>query len=316
MANDLVDQNCRHLLIDNLSPFAWEKRSENDFLLDGLEAVEASPCSTSSTENHDLETADVELRDRRKTIAHSTFENSYESEDDILEEDEVHLVPWYDEDTSTRNAAKVRKKLESSASPSKKRKREPFSDPLQQIDSNLSSSPTKKSRFRDLQCSTRENIASEQSIKERIDGLPTASKTLQTIIRPIRVTPLADLTGPKASRNKVRDVCVVITSVDANIKRKGVDDIRQFRIMDLSTSKKVLFSTFVDPISFMPPPGTIALLRSVTTHEWDGGSLNAYKRDCAGREWFFPNPTGIEGCNVSALQALWKNVKLEDVGSS
>ena len=316
MAIDLVDQSRRHLLIDDLSPFAWEKRSENEYLLDGLETVEASPSSTSITENNDLEAADVEMLDRKKTIVHCTFENSYESEDDILEEDEVHLVPWYDEDTSVRNAARMSKQLESSGSPSKKRKRESFSDPLQQIDSNLSSSPTKKSRFRDLQCSTRENTASKQSIKEHVDGLPTASKALQTIIRPIRVTPLADLTGPKASRNKVRDVCVVITSVDANIKRKGVDDIRQFRIMDLSTSKRVLFSTFVDPISFMPPPGTIAFLRSVTTHQWDGGSLNAYKRDCAGREWFFPNPTGIQGCNVSALQALWKTVKLEDVGSS
>ena len=293
--------------------FAREKRPENRNLAYGQGNLEASPFSTSSTEHHDLRAGNFDELDLGKTIAQTAFNNYYTSEDDVFEEDdEVDLVPWYSEYTASRNAVRESRQLKDSGYSAKKRKYDSLSDPLRQIDSNLSSSPTKKSRFRNIQSPTRGNTASKPQIKEQVNSPPTAVKPLQKILRSIRVTPLADLTGSKASRNKVRDVCVVITSVDANIKRKGVDDIRQFRIMDLSTKKKVLFSTFVDPLHFMPPPGTIALLRSVTTHQWDGGSLNAYKRDCAGREWFFPNPTEIQGCDVSALQALWKEVKLED----
>ena len=298
--------------MNDLRAFAKEERPECEVFAYEQGPVKAYLSSPSSTENHDSPSAELDELDRAKTIADRFFNDYYASEDDISEEDdEVDLVSWYGEHASFRNAVKGSKQHGNTGSPLKKRKSDSLSEPLRQIDSNLSSSPIKRARARDVQRPADKNPVNGLEIKQQ-EAPSTAPASLQKILRPIRVTPLADLTGSKASRNKVRDVCVVITSVDANIKRKGTDDIRQFRIMDLSTRKRVLFSTFVDPKQFMPPPGTIALLRSVTTHQWDGGSLNAYKRDCLGREWFFPNPTTIPGCDVSALQALWKEVKLED----
>ena len=57
----------------------------------------------------------------------------------------------------------------------------------------------------------------------------------------------------------------------------------------------------------MPEVGTVALFRSVTTNKWDGGSLNAFKRDCEGRNWFLESPQGVDGCDVTALKAWWEN---------
>ena len=152
-------------------------------------------------------------------------------------------------------------------------------------------------------------LVSKSQESEHLQIRSTVSKPLLPILRPLHVTPLADLTGTKASRNKIRDVCAVVYSVDPKIvKRKGMPDIRQLRLMDLSTKKKVLFSTFIDSTYFMPSPGTVALFRSVTTHEWDGGSLNAYHRDCGGRNWFIPEPVGVPECDVDALRALWREI--------
>ena len=54
----------------------------------------------------------------------------------------------------------------------------------------------------------------------------------------------------------------------------------------------------VEPKHFTPAVGTVALFRSVTSHEWDGGSLNAYPKLCEGKDWFVPNPVEIQGCEV------------------
>ena len=76
--------------------------------------------------------------------------------------------------------------------------------------------------------------------------------------------------------------------------------------MDPSTSKKVQLTVFVDAEEFLPKVGTVALFRSVTTHEWDGGSLKAYPRDCKGKEWYVPWPWGVEGCDVRAMKHWWE----------
>ena len=77
------------------------------------------------------------------------------------------------------------------------------------------------------------------------------------------------------------------------------------RIVDPSTSKRVLVSVFVNPINFKPSVGTIALFRSLTTHEWDRGMLNAYPQQCEGKDWFIIDPIGVEGCDVPGLRNWW-----------
>lgn len=130
---------------------------------------------------------------------------------------------------------------------------------------------------------------------------------LLPIKRPLSIRPLSSLTGSHATRNKVHDVFAVICAVDDSvIKPPAMPLKRDIRIMDRSTDKKVLVSVFVDPAKFKPAVGTVALFRSLTTHEWDRGMLNVYPQQCAGREWFVADPIGVEGCDVVGLREWWE----------
>lgn len=127
------------------------------------------------------------------------------------------------------------------------------------------------------------------------------------IKRPLQLRTLESLTGQHATRNKVYDVFAVICSVEASvIKPVSMPPKRDLRIMDRSTDKKVLVSVFVDPAHFQPPVGTVALFRSLTTHEWDRGMLNVYPQQCGGKAWFVPDPVGVPGCDVDGLKDWWR----------
>ena len=180
---------------------------------------------------------------------------------------------------------------------SRKRRCTEAASPLREISSNSSSQANKCPKVNEA----KSNIARPQ-------------KCSLSTTRPLQLTPLSRLSGSRVSRNKVCDVLVVICSVDPRIiKRRGMLDKRDLRLMDRSTDKKVLLSVFVDPANFTPAIGTIALLRRVTTHEWNGGSLNAYPKECEGREWFIPNPVGIESCDVAGLRDWWEKRQAEEV---
>ena len=140
-------------------------------------------------------------------------------------------------------------------------------------------------------------------------GLPT--KCLEPIERALNLIPLSRLRGyPR--RNDVYDVFVVIQSVGNEvIKRSRMPAKRDLRIVDPSTVKKVLLSIFVDPEKFIPTVGTIALIRSVTTHEWDGGMINVYPKQCEGKQWFVPNPIGVPGCDVDRMREWWVKKQAE-----
>ena len=154
----------------------------------------------------------------------------------------------------------------------------------------------------------------------RTGGGAEASSTQQdaqqstTISRPVSLTPLAAITGPPHTvlRNRIVDVLAVIAQVSPEVVTRthlthlDLPPSRNLRIVDPSTAKKVQLTVFVDAERFTPEVGTVALFRSVTTHEWDGGSLKAYPRDCRGKEWFLPGPWGVEGCDVRALKHWWE----------
>ena len=132
---------------------------------------------------------------------------------------------------------------------------------------------------------------------------PGAPK-LKLITRPLKLTALSGIIGPKATRNRVVDVVGVICEVNPDIARRPkMPDQRDIRIMDTSTTKKVQLTVFVDAINFLPKVGTVALFRSVTTHEWNGGSLKAYPRDCEGRDWFLPGR--VDESAAEELRAWW-----------
>ena len=132
------------------------------------------------------------------------------------------------------------------------------------------------------------------------------------IERPLNVQPLAKFRGYQR-RNDVYDVFAVVQWVgESVIKRSRMPPKRDLRIVDPSTDKKVLLSVFVEPERFNPTVGTVALIRSVTTHEWDGGMLNIYPKECEGKQWFVPSPKGLEGCDVEAMREWWKEMQANE----
>ena len=155
---------------------------------------------------------------------------------------------------------------------------------------------------------------SPQSKRGNSKTTPAKQDGQQPIQRPLSLVSLSKITGPPHTlmRNRVVDVLAVIAEVSpdtiARNHRTHLDlpPSRNLRIMDPSTSKKVQLTVFVDAEEFTPKVGTVALFRSVTTHEWDGGSLKAYPRDCKGKEWFLPWPWNVEGCDVKAMKNWWE----------
>lgn len=136
---------------------------------------------------------------------------------------------------------------------------------------------------------------------------PNPRQKLTPIKRPLCIRSLESITGAHASRNKVFDFFAVICSIEAQVVKPPMMPLkRDLRIIDPSTDRKVLVSVFVSPLNFKPSVGTIALFRSLTTHEWDRGMLNAYPQQCEGKDWFIVDPVGIEGCDVPALRNWWK----------
>ncbi len=129
---------------------------------------------------------------------------------------------------------------------------------------------------------------------------------LKRVRNPLEIYNLSSMSGDRKSQNKRGDYFAVVEWVDnKTIKRFCMSMKRDLRIVDPSTEKKVLLSVFVDPVNFTPAVGTIALFRNLRTHEWDGGSLNAYEKDCKSFDWFIPNPVGIDGCDVEAMREWW-----------
>ncbi len=132
------------------------------------------------------------------------------------------------------------------------------------------------------------------------------------IERSLNIKPLAAFRGYRR-RSDLYDVFVVIHSVgDSVIKRLRMPPKRDIRIVDPSTDKRVLLSVFVEPENFIPVVGTIALIRMVSTHEFEGGMLNIYPNHCEGRAWFLPNPVGVEGCDVEAMRIWWMRMQAKE----
>jgi hypothetical protein len=207
----------------------------------------------------------------------------------------------------------VPERIETSARVSNlKRKSSEDCEPLKPSDGNLGPSlKRRKGAFNDSL-----SMAVSASVTTS-SASPPAFHQLISIPGPPNISPLSRFNGPRTVRNKVVDVLGVICSVDhETVRRPKQPPQRNIRIMDTTTAKRVQLTVFVDAEDFMPVAGTVALFRSVTTHEWEGGSLKAYGRDCEGREWYLPDPACVEKNRLDDLRQLWKRVahEFEDVG--
>ena len=169
---------------------------------------------------------------------------------------------------------------------------------LEEIDSN---DTYRLSKYRKLE---------EEKVKAARAAAEASESEMFMHYQSLHVTPLAAITGPKKCRNTHHDILALIVSVSADtIKRPGMALKRDIRVMDISTTKKVCLSVFVDAQNFVPEPGTVALFKHLTTHEFDAGSLNAFSKECEGKEWFIPDPPGFENGEVAQLRDCWARMQ-------
>ena len=298
------------MLIADFYPCGREENlRDNDFTYE-QSPVEASPTPTSRAKGYRLAIKTFNNVGTTNPI-HSDEPSSTGST--TSEDEAVGLVPYYDNNPSAKGTIQSKEHIVKEERRSKKRKwtDEEGPSPLSSINSNAVSQPNKAPKLIHVESTVENEVPLESQSPEDPRTISTPSKRILPILRPLRVTPLVDLPRARGFRNKLYDVCAIICSAGENIiQRRGITDKRDFRLMDLSTKRKVQLSVFVDPMHFMPPLGTVALFRNVAFHEWDGGSLKAYYKNCGARRWFIENPVGIPGCDVGGLRALWEEIRL------
>lgn len=85
----------------------------------------------------------------------------------------------------------------------------------------------------------------------------------------------------------------------------------------LRDPRGVSMSVFVDASHFTPRVGTVALFRGLRTHEWEGVSLNAYSKDCAGMKWFVADEKSLKemALDVEGLRRLAGSWEKGDIGT-
>ncbi|KAL8929016.1 MAG: hypothetical protein Q9208_001459 [Pyrenodesmia sp. 3 TL-2023] len=153
----------------------------------------------------------------------------------------------------------------------------------------------------------------EARAREAKEAAAASAKALLIRYQSLPTTPLVALTGSNKQRNTRHDILALIVSISPEpIKRNGMPPKRDLRVMDISTIKKVSLSVFANAEDFHPEPGTVALFKHLTTHDYDGGSLNAYAKDCEGQEWFIPDPPGFENGEVAQLKDCWARLQFSE----
>lgn len=153
----------------------------------------------------------------------------------------------------------------------------------------------------------------EARAREAKEAAAASAKALLIRYQSLPTTPLVALTGPNKQRNTRHDILALIVSISPElIKRTGMPPKRDLRVMDISTIKKVSLSVFANAEDFHPEPGTAALFKHLTTHDYDGGSLNAYAKDCEGQDWFIPDPPGFENGEVAQLKDCWARLQFSE----
>ena len=312
----------RYLQISDLVPIAHDGRPPKEITTDKAYEIheEYKPQNTAqrgvtleSTSKKDLDVSPVSP-DVEDAPASSLVSDS----------DAVDLIPWYDKQRHNEDPSAITASPSNNSKNGRKRKLEDVQTPFQQLNPNISSSPPKPPQLSKSQTSPNDHSVyntrpTARDLLHKSIPPPHLPKPLLPITRPLKITPLSHLTGPNATRNKVLDVLAVVYSVTPNLVlcpgiRPGKHYKRELRIVDSSTSKKVMLSVFVEPQAFMPAIGTVALFRSVTTNRWDGGSLNAYARDCEGKRWFLPEgeAEGLRGCDLRGLKEWWLRSRVEE----
>ncbi|MCJ1405362.1 hypothetical protein MMC11_008589 [Xylographa trunciseda] len=301
------DGTVLHLLVDDLYAYGHDGRPKPS--IEDARLKERRAAATSTYQRVLEAPSDEQIASKERVAEEATSSDNASSD-----EDPVDLVPWYDEQSEHKPAAVAVPEIHVESANRSKRRRHESPSPLQPVSPNVKH-PPKHPRL-----SPKQSTTTHKPHNHLATSHPTSPTTLHhpfgnppallPITRPLRLKPLSHLTGPHATRNQVLDVFAAVASVTATLLKcpgmpAGTHYKRELRLADPSTPKLVMLSVFVAPHAFIPPVGTVALFRSVTTNPWDGGSLNAFARDCEGRQWFVPAPRDVPGCDVLGLRMWW-----------
>ena len=275
---------------------------EDDRYDQGLESIEEATSTSAELDRPDSEKQGPSLID----AAANAHNGRNPSKDGATTNPSSQDLPREDVENQDEYALDVQsQKVASPTPPSSQQIREAmkrkWDTALDEIDTN---DTYRLSKYRKLE---------EARAKEAKEAAEASAKALLLRYQSLPTTPLVALTGPNKQRNTQHDVLALIISISPDIiKRPGMPSKRDFRIMDTSTIKKVSLSVFASAETFQPEPGTVALFKDLTTHEFDGGSLNAYSKYCDGQDWFVPDPPGFENGEVAQLKDCWARLQFSE----
>ncbi|KAK4238920.1 hypothetical protein C8A03DRAFT_43399 [Achaetomium macrosporum] len=138
-------------------------------------------------------------------------------------------------------------------------------------------------------------------------------------LQPLKLAPLASIPHLPYRQNWMVNVLAVVTSL-AGVEPAHIAPSfkqRTARLADMSTTKRVHLSVFLDPEEFTPEVGRVVLLLGVKNHLFDGGSLRKYVSDRPrnGTSWWIQRPESLDWCRgeVERLRGWWEgNMMVEE----
>lgn len=124
---------------------------------------------------------------------------------------------------------------------------------------------------------------------------------------PRKVHNLADFLALKPTQNRICNVfaCVLSMTEQLSYPSSFNHPKRDVQLIDWTRELPITLSVWVEAENFAVAKGTPVLFLNLKNHRFGGGSLNAYRKDCEGRDWYIPNPEGVEGCDVSRMRQFW-----------
>ncbi|KAK4166254.1 hypothetical protein QBC43DRAFT_258704 [Cladorrhinum sp. PSN259] len=127
---------------------------------------------------------------------------------------------------------------------------------------------------------------------------------------PVKLTPLSKIPNLPYSQNWMCNVLAVVTFLgEVEPCRIAPYVQRTARLADMSTSKQVHLTVFLEPHKFTPRVGSVVLLVGVKNHRFDGGSLKKYVSDRlkSGKVWWVQDPGALGWCEeeVAKLEGWW-----------
>ncbi|KMP06749.1 hypothetical protein CIHG_08377 [Coccidioides immitis H538.4] len=261
-----------------------------------------------------LSSADVHAKDKSESLGQIVFlaVERFRAVDGRLRPDQkIGEIQIGMPILKVKMVAKKRDRDELDASEPLRPKKARLPDPDQKSDTSKDISPPPKAQVQDRICKTEEFYESIlddaemlasgfllEDTREQSPGLSARASTCEAA----EVSWTSPNTITRRNMPPKRDLRIVDSSFTSHPQRNQHPSNTKLEL-------GISVSVFVDAERFCPPVGTVALFRSLKTHEWEGISLNAYEKDCGGgKEWFTCDKRKLEdaGYDVVGMRKWWE----------